>query len=127
METRASYMIVGAFVFLLFASAMGFVIWLGKLELDKSVNLYEIGFTGSVTGLSVASPVRYRGIPVGQVTDIQIDSENVERIDVTIEVDSDIRIKATWSRCLKPGAHRCRFHPAHRRLPEQAGSGGPTR
>ncbi len=93
METRASYMIVGAFVFLLFASAMGFVIWLGKLELDKSVNLYEIGFTGSVTGLSVASPVRYRGIPVGQVTDIQIDSENVERIDVTIEVDSDVRIK----------------------------------
>ena len=94
METRASYMIVGAFVFLLFTSAMGFVIWLGKLELDKAVKLYEIGFTGSVTGLSVASPVRYRGIPVGQVTDIRIDPENVERIDVIIEVDSDIRIKS---------------------------------
>lgn len=93
METRASYVVVGAFVFGLFVAVLGFVIWLGKIELDSQANPYQIGFSGSVTGLSVGSPVRYRGIPVGQVTDISLDPENVERILVTIEVNADVPIK----------------------------------
>lgn len=93
METRASYVVVGGFVFALFAGVMGFVIWLGKLEIDRRFDSYRIDFSGSVTGLSVGSPVRYRGIPVGQVTDISIDPDNLERIHVFIEVQSDLPIK----------------------------------
>ena len=80
METRASYVVVGVFVFAMFAAGMGFVIWLGKVE-------------EQVTGLSVGSPVRYRGIPVGQVTDIAIDPDNIEIIRVRIELDSKVPIK----------------------------------
>jgi phospholipid/cholesterol/gamma-HCH transport system substrate-binding protein len=93
METKASYVVVGAFVFGLFAAVLGFVVWLGKLDLDRESNAYRIGFVGTVTGLSVGSPVRYRGIPVGQVSDIRVDSEDIERILVTIEVDSEVPIK----------------------------------
>jgi phospholipid/cholesterol/gamma-HCH transport system substrate-binding protein len=93
METKASYVVVGAFVFGLFAAVLGFVVWLGKLDLDQRTNAYRIGFEGTVTGLSVGSPVRYRGIPVGQVSDIRVDSENIERILVTIDVDSKVPIK----------------------------------
>ncbi len=93
METKASYVVVGAFVFGLFAAVLGFVVWLGKLDLDQQNNAYRISFQGTVTGLSVGSPVRYRGIPVGQVSDIQIDPGNIERIVVTIEVDSKVAIK----------------------------------
>jgi phospholipid/cholesterol/gamma-HCH transport system substrate-binding protein len=93
METRASYVVVGAFVFGLFAAVLGFVVWLGKLDLDHQSKAYQIGFVGTVTGLSVGSPVRYRGIPVGQVADIQLDAEDVERILVTIEVDAEVPIK----------------------------------
>lgn len=93
METRASYVVVGAFVFALFAGVMGFVIWLGKIEIDRRFDGYRIDFSGSVTGLSVGSPVRYRGIPVGQVTDIRLDADNLERIHVYIEVQSDLPIK----------------------------------
>ena len=93
METRASYVVVGAFTFGLFAAVLGFVVWLGKLDLDHQSNVYRIGFVGTVTGLSVGSPVRYRGIPVGQVNDIRLDAEDVERILVTIEVDAEVPIK----------------------------------
>jgi phospholipid/cholesterol/gamma-HCH transport system substrate-binding protein len=93
METRASYVVVGAFVFGLFAAVLGFVVWLGKLDLDHQFNVYRIGFVGTVTGLSVGSPVRYRGIPVGQVSDIRLDAEDVERILVMVEVDAEVPIK----------------------------------
>lgn len=93
METRASYVIVGLFVFAMFTAAMGFVIWLGKVELDREVAFYDIAFEDQVTGLSVGSPVRYRGIPVGQVTDIAIDPDNIEVIRVRIELDGKVPIK----------------------------------
>ncbi|MEQ8334707.1 MlaD family protein [Nisaea sp.] len=93
METRASYVVVGLFVFAMVAAGMGFVVWLGKVELDRDVAIYEVTFEEQVTGLSVGSPVRYRGIPVGQVTDIAIDPDNIEIIRVRIELDSKVPIK----------------------------------
>lgn len=93
METRASYVIVGAFVLTLFAAGMGFVIWLGKLDIDKQVKNYHIYFGGSVTGLSVGSAVSYRGIPVGSVTKLRLDPENVEQVEVTVEIDPQTPIK----------------------------------
>ena len=93
METRASYVVVGVFVFAMFAAGMGFVVWLGKVELDRDVSTYEITFEEQVTGLSVGSPARYRGIPVGQVTDITIDPDNIEIIRVRVEIDSKVPIK----------------------------------
>lgn len=93
METRASYVVVGVFVFAMFAAGMGFVVWLGKVELDRDVSIYEITFEEQVTGLSVGSPARYRGIPVGQVTDITIDPDNIEIIRVRVELDSKVPIK----------------------------------
>ena len=44
-------------------------------------------------GLHAASPVRYRGVPVGTVTDIHIDENNSERVVVTIEVTKGTPIK----------------------------------
>lgn len=93
METRAGYVVVGAFVLALFVGGMGMAIWLGGLRLDQETQSYRIYFEGSVTGLNNGSPVRYRGVPVGSVSDIRIDSENVERIAVTIEVDAEVPIK----------------------------------
>lgn len=93
METRASYVLVGGFVFALFAAAMGFVIWIGKIELNKQVNTYRVDFTGSVTGLSVGSPVRFRGIPIGTVTRIRIAPGNLEAINVFVEIDPTVPIK----------------------------------
>lgn len=66
METRAGYVLVGAFVLVLFLGGLGLAIWFGDLRLDRDVQAYRIEFDGSVGGLSVGSPVRYRGCRSGR-------------------------------------------------------------
>ena len=94
METRASYMLVGAFVLALAAGLAGFAVWLTGTGLERDTQSYFIYFAGSVTGLQEGSPVRYRGVPIGTVTDIRIDPANVERVQVTVEVPDDVKIPA---------------------------------
>ena len=76
METRAAYVTVGAFAILLFAGGLFLAIWFGGVRLDQETRPFRIEFEGSVTGLSVGSSVRYRGVPVGTVTDIAIDPDD---------------------------------------------------
>jgi phospholipid/cholesterol/gamma-HCH transport system substrate-binding protein len=93
METRAGYVLVGLFVVALFVAAVGGAILLGDIQLDQKTRPFRIDFSGSVTGLSEGSSVRYRGVPVGSVSGIKINPNNVEQIDVVIEVDSNVPIK----------------------------------
>lgn len=87
METRASYVAVGAFVLALVAGAMLFIIWLARYQGQLEYAYYDILFSGSVTGLQLDGTVRYRGITVGRVADIEIDRDNIELVRVTIEVE----------------------------------------
>ena len=73
METRASYIAVGAFVLVLVLGLVGFVIWVGKFRTQEEFARYDILFSGSVTGLQVDGTVRYRGVSVGRIIDIAID------------------------------------------------------
>jgi phospholipid/cholesterol/gamma-HCH transport system substrate-binding protein len=93
METRASYLIVGAFVLALVAGAFGFGLWITRASLRETNLLYYIYFTGSVSGLQVGSQVQLRGVPVGDVTDIAIDTRNVELIQVTVGIKPGTPIK----------------------------------
>ena len=93
METKANHIAVGSFVLLVVSGLIGFVLWLGKAEINREFDAYTIYFRGSVSGLGVARTVRYRGVPVGTVTDIRIDPTNSERVEVTIKVTSGTPIK----------------------------------
>ncbi|HYG86219.1 MAG TPA: MlaD family protein [Azospirillum sp.] len=93
METRASYILVGSFVLILLLGLLGFTAWVAKVQLEETRQPYYIYFTGSVTGLQTGSPVRYQGIPIGTVTDLRLDPENVGRVRVRVEVARDTPIK----------------------------------
>ena len=93
METRASYTIVGAFVLAFFFGMVGAIVWLADFELDAENARFHILFDGSVTGLQTGNPVRYRGIPVGIVQEMEINPDNVEQVRVTIEVPVETPIK----------------------------------
>lgn len=93
METRTSYTLVGAFVLVLLAGLFGFTVWIAKIQLKEGRDIYLTYFTGSVTGLQEGSPVRYRGIPIGTVTDIRLDPNRVSRVRVTVEVQPGTPIK----------------------------------
>jgi phospholipid/cholesterol/gamma-HCH transport system substrate-binding protein len=89
-ETRAHYVAVGAFVLAMIVLAFGVVVWLGRVELSQDLRQYYIFFKGSVSGLSKGAAVQYNGIPVGRLTDIRVDPDNVEQVQVTVEIDTGL-------------------------------------
>lgn len=93
METRANHFVVGLFVLVAVAALAVFAVWLANRTDQSKQSLYDIGFAGSVGGLQTGSQVRYRGIPVGTVSDVRIDPENVEQVLVTIAVRPGTPIK----------------------------------
>jgi phospholipid/cholesterol/gamma-HCH transport system substrate-binding protein len=90
METRAHYVAVGAFVLAVILLAFVSVLWLGRSEFSEQAKRYYIFFRGSVAGLNKGSQVQYNGIPVGRVVDIRVDPDDVEKIQVTVEIDTSI-------------------------------------
>jgi len=92
-EIRASYLLVGAVVLALLTGLAAFSVWLVKADVDQTMVSYEIAFEGAVTGLQEGSPVRYRGVPVGRVSDIRIDPDNVEQILVDVEIERAAPVK----------------------------------
>jgi phospholipid/cholesterol/gamma-HCH transport system substrate-binding protein len=93
METRAHYVAVGAFVLTMVFIAFVGVIYFSAVAPTTSFAHYDIYFKGAVTGLSKGSIVDYNGIPVGKVSDVEIDPNNVEQIRVTVEIDNKVVIK----------------------------------
>ena len=93
METKANHLAVGTFVLVVVLGLTGFALWLGKAEIDREFDRYYVYFRESVSGLGVASTVRYRGVPVGSVSDIRIDPDNSEQVRVTIDVTHGTPIK----------------------------------
>ena len=68
METRAPFVIVGAFVLAAIAAAFGFVYWLHNSGGLGPRAAYHVQFDGSVPGLVVGAAVLFNGIRVGEVT-----------------------------------------------------------
>ncbi len=93
METRANYVLVGSSVLAAILAIVIFIFWLGRSQFNHAEDVYYTYFTGSVAGLSTGSPVRYRGVPVGTVGNIEIDPQNVERIRVTLNLTPNTPVK----------------------------------
>lgn len=94
METRANYIIVGLFVLLLALSGLGFVVWIAKIQIDQEFAHYDIVFEDAVTGVKEGSPVRYKGVGVGEVLFVDLDPTEPTRIRVRIEVQKRTPVRA---------------------------------
>lgn len=87
MENRANYAIVGLFTLAIIAGAFGFVYWFKRGGENGDRKAYRVVFQGSVSGLSRGSVVRFNGLRVGEVTEINIMPSDPGRVVATIEVD----------------------------------------
>jgi len=75
MTTQINYFKIGLFTVCSLALAVAFLIFLGVSSLFKPSQLAETYFNESVQGLNIGSPVKYRGVAVGEVTAIGMVSE----------------------------------------------------
>ncbi|WP_425082029.1 MlaD family protein [Ruegeria arenilitoris] len=91
METRANYILIGAFTLAGILGAFGFFLWLAKFEVSRQYAYYDVLFD-NVSGLSAAGGVSYNGLPVGQVISLNLDEDDPSKVRVRLEVDADIPV-----------------------------------
>jgi hypothetical protein len=65
METRAPFIVVGAFVLAAIGAVFGFVYWLHNTAGGGARTEHHVQFEGSVSGLLVGAAVLFNGIRVG--------------------------------------------------------------
>lgn len=83
--------VTGAFVTLMLALIVGMIMYFGTASFLNRSTQFILFFDQSVNGLQVGSPVKFRGVPVGEVTGIMIRAEgqleDSTAIPVIIEIN----------------------------------------
>jgi phospholipid/cholesterol/gamma-HCH transport system substrate-binding protein len=94
METRAPFVVVGAFVLATIVAVFGFVYWLQNTSGLGPRKTYHVQFDGSVPGLLVGAGVLFNGIRVGEVMDLGLAPDSPRRVNGTISVASTTPVRA---------------------------------
>lgn len=85
MENKSHAIVSGVFVLLVAAMLLGLAYWLTR---DDTVRTsFEISSAEAITGLQPQAAVRYKGVPVGRVTGIALDTLERGHVLITISVD----------------------------------------
>jgi phospholipid/cholesterol/gamma-HCH transport system substrate-binding protein len=94
MEIRAPYILIGAFVLAVIAAGFGFVYWLHNTGSLTERTTYKIHFENTVSGLLTGAAVLFNGIRVGEVTALELDASNPNRVTATIAVAANTPVRA---------------------------------
>jgi phospholipid/cholesterol/gamma-HCH transport system substrate-binding protein len=94
METRAPYIVVGAFVLAAILAVFGFVYWLNNAGGIGKRDSYQLVFNGPVPGLLVGAAVLFNGIRVGEVTSLGLVADSPHDVHATIAVAQNTPVRA---------------------------------
>jgi phospholipid/cholesterol/gamma-HCH transport system substrate-binding protein len=91
METKANFVLIGAFTLAVVAAAFGFVFWFQNLGAAAQRIPLRIVFEGAASGLRTGGNVNFNGIKIGEVTSIKLDDP--KRVVVITNVDKSAPIR----------------------------------
>lgn len=72
MSKQANLRLIGGFVLGAIALALFLIVLVSSLDFWKNRETFVLYFSSSVNNLNVGAPVKWKGVPVGAVTDIRI-------------------------------------------------------
>lgn len=102
METKVNYALVGGFVLVLSSALIAVILWLSSGGgWQKKYDLYLALVDESVAGLNLNAAVKYRGVDVGKVRDIQLDAQNPQQVRLTFAILRGTPIKEDTEAVLK--------------------------
>ena len=93
METKANYVLIGAFTIIIAAALLLFGLWAAKYSSERSWQEYTVVFREAVTGLSVGSPVQYNGIAVGSITKLSLAPNDPRQVVAQIRLEARTPVK----------------------------------
>src|SRR6202171_4948205 len=92
METDRHYFIEGLFIIGLSIAAAFFFVWLQSSGHRDDV-LYRIHFNESVSGLALGDPVKFRGVDVGTVKAMALDTSDPRKVQVDVRLRKEAPVK----------------------------------
>jgi len=102
METKVNYTAVGAFVLVLSGLLIAGVLWLATGgAVHKKYDTYLAMVGESVAGLNLNAPVKYRGVDVGRVQEIELDPANPQQVRLLFAIERGTPIKVDTEAVLK--------------------------
>ena len=91
METRANFVLIGAFTLAVIAAAFGFVMWFQSLHTTKARTPLRIIFEGPASGLRNGGSVNFNGIRIGEVMSVKLD--NPRRVVALAMIENNAPIR----------------------------------
>ena len=102
MERNAHYAAIGLATMVLFLGLILFVVWLARFQFSRDYDMYDIVFYGPVRGLSEGGEVHFNGIKVGEVTNLQLDEKNPNKVIARARLTDGVPIKTDSYAQLEP-------------------------
>ena len=87
LESKTNYRVVGIVVLILAAGLITAALWLSVGFDTQKYNLYTVYATEAVSGLSDDSIVKYNGVRVGVVDNIELDQFDPQRVRIQLKID----------------------------------------
>jgi phospholipid/cholesterol/gamma-HCH transport system substrate-binding protein len=100
METDKHYFFEGLFIIILTAGAALFFVWVANAGHSDDI-VYRIHFNESVSGLALGDPVKFRGVDVGTVKTMALDSSDPRQVQVDVRLRKDTPVKTDTRAVLK--------------------------
>ena len=93
METRANYVLIGAFTLLTAAFLLLFGLWAAKYTSDKDWRYFNVIFDEAVTGLTEGGSVQYNGISVGTVDKLSLAPDDPRKVIAKVKLRASTPVK----------------------------------
>ncbi len=93
METKANYVLIGAFTIVVTLFLLLFALWAAKYSSDRSWNEYQVVFREPVTGLTEGSSVQYNGIAVGTVDNLMLAPDDPRQVIARLRLQAATPVK----------------------------------
>ena len=93
METKANYVLIGAFTIVIAVFGLLFALWAAKYSADKSFQQYYVVFNEPVTGLTEGGSVQYNGISVGTIEELSLDPRDPRQVRARLKLEASAPVK----------------------------------
>jgi len=93
MYSRVNYTLIGLFVMIFTLGIVFFALWLDNNTFKDDTTAYILPMRQSISGLSKDSSVKLKGVDIGTVSDICINPNNIEEIEIVLNIKKSVPIK----------------------------------
>ena len=93
MEKKINYAMVGLFIIILGAAWLAISLWLALGDFATQYTTYRVYIDESVSGLYLDAPVKYRGVEIGKVRNIDLNPDVPGQVRLRLDIKSGVPIK----------------------------------